>query len=78
MNSTMIRLNSVDEVREFVSAAEKCTFDIDVKYNRIIVDDIDCSAGITVDILNSIIAEYSGTPGFLLPRRSRHSGRDRL
>lgn len=38
MNNTMIRLNSVDEVKEFVSAAEKCKFDIDVKYNRIIVD----------------------------------------
>lgn len=38
MNNTRIRLNSVDEVKEFVSAAERCEFDIDVKYNRIIVD----------------------------------------
>lgn len=38
MNNTLIRLNTVDEVKEFVSAAEKCAFDIDVKYNRIIVD----------------------------------------
>lgn len=38
MNNTLIRLNGPEAVREFVSAAEKCNFDIDAKYNRIIVD----------------------------------------
>ncbi|MDD5900273.1 MAG: HPr family phosphocarrier protein [Lachnospiraceae bacterium] len=38
MKNTLIRLNGPDAVREFVNAAEKCSFDIDVKYNRIIVD----------------------------------------
>ena len=27
-----------DEVKNFVTAAEKCTFDIDISYNRFIVD----------------------------------------
>lgn len=34
----VIRLNNPEAVQEFVNAAEKCSFDIDVKYNRIIVD----------------------------------------
>lgn len=38
MKNTMIRLNGPEAVKEFVNAAEKCNFDIDVKYNRIIVD----------------------------------------
>ena len=38
MKNTLIRLNSPEAVQEFVNAAEKCNFDIDAKYNRIIVD----------------------------------------
>jgi len=38
MKDTVIRLNGPEAVQEFVAAAEKCSFDIDVKYNRIIVD----------------------------------------
>ena len=33
-----IELHNPDEVKEFVDAASKCDFDIDVWYNRIIVD----------------------------------------
>lgn len=38
MKHTLIRLNSPEAVQEFVSAAEKCSFDIDATYNHIIVD----------------------------------------
>ena len=38
MNEKKIQLQNVEDVKEFVSAAEKCEFDIDVKYNHIIVD----------------------------------------
>ena len=38
MNNTVIRLSSPEAVQEFVTAAEKCSFDIDAKHNRIIVD----------------------------------------
>lgn len=37
MNAT-IKLNNPDEVKEFVHAASKCDFDIDIFYNRFIVD----------------------------------------
>lgn len=34
----LIRLSSPADVQEFVSMASNCPFDIDLKYNRIIVD----------------------------------------
>ena len=37
MKETRIRLN-MDDVHDFVKAATKCDFDIDVRYNRFLVD----------------------------------------
>ncbi|MDD2979063.1 MAG: HPr family phosphocarrier protein [Hespellia sp.] len=37
-DNIQIKLNAADEVAEFVAAAERCDFDIDVFYNRVIVD----------------------------------------
>ena len=34
----LIRLTAPEQVQESVSAAANCEFDIDLKYNRIIVD----------------------------------------
>jgi len=36
--SQKIRLNATDEVKEFVNAASKCDFDVDISYNRMIID----------------------------------------
>ena len=33
-----IRLNAVADVKEFVRAAEKCEYDVDIFYNRVVVD----------------------------------------
>ena len=33
-----IKLLNVDEVKQFVSAAIQCDFDVDVYYNRVIID----------------------------------------
>lgn len=33
-----IKLNKLDDVREFVDAASKCDFDVDIFYNSFIVD----------------------------------------
>lgn len=33
-----IKLNNPEEVKDFVGAASKCDFDIDIFYNRFIVD----------------------------------------
>lgn len=38
MNEHQIMLNATEDVQEFVNAASKCDFDIDVFYNRILID----------------------------------------
>ena len=38
MVEKQIRLNATEEVKEFVNEAAKCDFDIDISYNRIIID----------------------------------------
>ena len=38
MCQKQIKLNAKEDVQEFVKAAGKCDFDIDVFYNRIIID----------------------------------------
>lgn len=38
METTIIRLQEAEEVKEFVREASKCNFDIDIWYNRVVVD----------------------------------------
>jgi len=38
MKEKNIKLLNVDEVKQFVSAAIQCDFDVDVYYNRVIID----------------------------------------
>ena len=38
MLNSKVKFNSADEVKELVTAASKCDFDIDIFYNRIIID----------------------------------------
>lgn len=38
MTERQIKFRAADDVREFVNAASKCDFDIDIFYNRIIID----------------------------------------
>ena len=38
MAECKIRLNATEDVREFVAAAGKCDFDIDIFYNRVVID----------------------------------------
>lgn len=38
MKECKIKFQAADDVREFVNAASKCDFDIDIFYNRIIID----------------------------------------
>lgn len=38
MMECQIRLTETEDVREFVAAATKCDFDIDIFYNRVTID----------------------------------------
>ena len=52
---------SKDSVGEFVKAAEKCDFDIDVFYNRVIIDAKSILGVLSLDLNKVLTVRYSGT-----------------
>ena len=59
MIERQIKLNETEDVQEFVKEAAKCSFDIDISYNRIIID-----AKSLLGILEH--GSYTGTDGQML------------
>lgn len=49
-----IKLNNPDEVKDFVHAASKCDFDIDVFYNRFTVDAKSLLGVFSMDLTNAL------------------------
>ena len=54
-----IRL-SLSDVAEFVSAATKCNFDVDIYYNRYVVDAKSILGVIGLDLTKPLTVEYRG------------------
>ena len=52
-----IKLTELEEVKEFVHAAEKCDFDIDVFYNRVIID---AKSMLSLDLSRELTVKYGG------------------
>ena len=55
-----IKLTEYEEVKEFVHAAEKCDFDIDVSYNRIIIDAKSMLGVLSLDLSRELTVKYGG------------------
>lgn len=51
---------TVDAVKEFVRVAEQCDFDIDVFYNRVIVDAKSILGVLSLDFTKTLTVEYAG------------------
>lgn len=49
-----------DEVRDFVAAASKCDFDIDIAYNRYVVDAKSIVGVFGLDFRQVLTVSYSG------------------
>jgi len=49
-----IKLNKPEDVREFVRAANKCDFDIDVSYDRVMVDAKSLMGILAMDLANCL------------------------
>lgn len=60
MKQKQIMLKSVDDARNFVTAATKCEFDIDVFYNHIIIDAKSIIGVMSLDLTKVLTVEYSG------------------
>ena len=59
-NIKFIRLSNMDDIQEFVSAASKCDFDIDVNYNRMFVDAKSILGVIGLGMQNNLKVCYGG------------------
>ena len=54
-----IRLNAVKDVTEFVKAAEKCQYDVDVFYNRVIIDAKSILGVMSLDLTKILTVKYA-------------------
>ncbi len=61
MNKRQIKLSKPEDARELVSTASKCDFDIDVYYNRVIVDAKSILGVMSLDFTQPLTVEYSGS-----------------
>ena len=55
-----IKISSVDEAKEFVSKAVACDFDINVFYNRVIIDAKSILGVLSLDLTKVLTVEYDG------------------
>ena len=59
MRTHKIRLR-VDEVKDFVAAATRCDFDIDISYNRFVVDAKSIVGVLGLDLNLILTVSYNG------------------
>jgi phosphocarrier protein HPr len=60
MITKQIKLQTPDEIKEFVDVTGKCDFDIDIYYNRIIVDGKSFLGIISLDLSKTLNVTYDG------------------
>ena len=60
MNEKNIVLNNVEAAKEFVKAASECDFDIDVRYNRFLVDAKSILGVLSMDLGQILIVKCHG------------------
>ena len=54
-----IKLNAASEVRDFVQAAERCEYDVDVFYNRFVIDAKSLMGVLSLDLNNVLTVHYN-------------------
>lgn len=55
-----IKLKATTDVRDFVSAAERCDFDVDVFYNRMIIDAKSILGVLSLDLSKVLTVQFGG------------------
>lgn len=60
MNEKKIKLMAAEDVQEFVQAAEKCDFDVDVVYQRILVDAKSLMGVLALGLAKELTVKYWG------------------
>ena len=60
MKQRKIMLKTAEDAQKFVAAAMKCDFDIDVFYNRVIIDAKSILGVMSLDLTKILTVEYVG------------------
>ena len=60
MTQSKIKLNATEEVQEFVNAVTKCDFDIDIYYNRFLIDAKSILGILSMDLTKVLTVECHG------------------
>ena len=60
MNKRQIKVTRVEDAKELVSTASRCSFDVDVYYNRMVVDAKSILGVMSLDLSQPWTVEYSG------------------
>ena len=60
MSQSKIKLNAAEEVQEFVNAASRCDFDIDVYYNRFLIDAKSILGVFSLDLTRELTVDCHG------------------
>lgn len=55
-----IKLTEMEDVKEFVKAAGNCDFDVDVSYNRVIIDAKSMLVVLSLDLTRELTVKYGG------------------
>ena len=55
-----IQLKAFSDVKEFVKAAEKCEYDVDVFYNRVVVDAKSILGVLSMDLTKVLTVQCHG------------------
>ena len=63
MTEKKIKLNATNEVQEFVNAASKCNFDINLHYQRAIVDAKSFLGVLSLGLSKILTVSYGGNDG---------------
>ena len=58
MSQSKIKLNATEEVQEFVNAASRCDFDIDVYYNRFLIDAKSILGVLSLDLTRELTVDW--------------------
>lgn len=65
MKEKKIKLVTIEEAKAFVTAAMKCDFDIDVYYNRVVIDAKSILGVLSLDLTRELtVRMYGGDAAF--------------
>lgn len=60
MKQKRIMLRTVEDAKNFVAAATRCDFEIDVFYNRVVIDAKSILGVMSLDLTRELTVEYNG------------------